>query len=387
MILRRTTLVAVLAMTFAACSTSNGVSAGRSQTSETIYAAATTVPVANTTTAVAQTTAEPTTAVPPATEPSTSVSPPGEARFAYSSRYGDSEWQGTLAGFTMTTSDGLTARPGKCVVVLGTLTPSRISGRAISNWFSAPSFNLLVDGHKIDSSLLGCDEKVATTAGYRPLLDAQVTVGTSFAFYAAFALPSGQPDPETVSIVVGDPTSAGAKLLKLSAVSGVSPPAHPTVGPLTDTLLPADDPSASTISYSSGDTTWKVFIAGLVDSEVSSLASVQGRCVTVIGTFTPTKIGSGIVSTGRSAPSISVISRGTNYTSGLFSCSDNRFGEAGYGPTSDVAVTVGTSYGFYEQIFIPGGDNTAVAAIVVGTNLLHTVSLFEAKLLNNIPPV
>ena len=166
----------------------------------------------------------------------------------------------------------------------------------------------------------------------------------------------------------------------------MSPPAHPTIGPLTNTLLPADDPSASTISYGSGDTTWKVFIAGLVDGDVSSLGSEQGRCVTVLGTFTPTKIGSGIVSTGLSAPSISVISRGTNYTSGLFPCSDNRFREAGYGPTSDVAVTVGTSYGFHEQIFIPGGGNTAVAAIVVGTNLLNTVSLFEAKLLNNIPP-
>ncbi len=114
-----------------------------------------------------------------------------------------SEGGGLIFGLFETTP--LADAEGTCLILLGTLTPTKTQEGAASERFTLPVF-LTLD--RTSSSLTGaepeddvCDVSEARQAGYRSLLDAEVTVGDPYPFYAEFSYDGYVADP--LELIVG----------------------------------------------------------------------------------------------------------------------------------------------------------------------------------------
>ena len=123
--------------------------------------------------------------------------------FTYSEFSG--EWEGFVSGFVETGKHRWNDDVGRCVVLLGTLTPTSIEDGAVTSGFSTPSVSLIAEGRLIDDDVNECDTSDIEDAGYGWILNAEVTVGTVYPFYAEFFLP-GDPPPEMEVIVLGSAT-------------------------------------------------------------------------------------------------------------------------------------------------------------------------------------
>ncbi len=134
--------------------------------------------------------------------------------FTYS--LGDTTWEGFVGGLVETGPGRYNDDAGRCLVLVGTITPTAVDG-AVTNPFSTPNFALIVDGQLVDSEVNQCDVDAIEAAGYQWILDAEVTQGTTYAFYDEFFIHEGA----TVEVLV-----AG------SAVSGDSLYFDPTPVPL-----------------------------------------------------------------------------------------------------------------------------------------------------------
>lgn len=111
---------------------------------------------------------------------------------------------------------------GQCVLLLGTLTPTSISGGVISSGFNTPNFGAIADGAYIDSTITECDDDGATKAGYGWILDAEVTEGTAYAFFTELFIP-GKPPATLEVITAGDPTREEALYFTPDEIDKIPP--------------------------------------------------------------------------------------------------------------------------------------------------------------------
>jgi hypothetical protein len=141
----------------------------------------------------------------------------------YKETFGDAVWDAYVSGM-VTTERGEFANegPGRCVVVLGTVTAREAAG-AVADAFTAPPIGLIANGRLIDSTTGECDTGPIEFSGYGWILDAEVTLGTPYPFFAEFVLPEGESvGPET--IVVGSATQDDAFYFEPTVLESIPPP-------------------------------------------------------------------------------------------------------------------------------------------------------------------
>jgi hypothetical protein len=168
--------------------------------------ATTTTPATTTSTTTAPTT---TTQPERGTSPANAI-PMGDpvlSAFTYAPEFSDAEWTGFLQGLVETGAGQFNDEPGRCLVLVGTVTPTKAEG-AVSSGFDTPSVSMIADGRLVDSGILDCDTTALEANGYGWLLDAEVTVGTAYPFFAEFFLPGEATNPEAV--VIGSATGTDA---------------------------------------------------------------------------------------------------------------------------------------------------------------------------------
>jgi len=122
-------------------------------------------------------------------------------------------WDGVVDGVVTTDVWEYSDEVGQCYVIVGTMTPTSLSeGENFSSWIDTPSFSLVVGG-SIQDGYGACDTDAVEAAGYGPMSDAEVAVGTEYTYYKEIFVPektSGTPD----LVVVGDASSDDAFYIK-----------------------------------------------------------------------------------------------------------------------------------------------------------------------------
>jgi hypothetical protein len=150
------------------------------------------------------------------------VGVPGESEFSYQEPFGEAEWDGFVTGSVETAVDEFVDKPGRCILVLGTITPTAAKG-ATSDEFSTPPISLIAGGKVLEDTIGECDEKAVRAAGYGWILDARVTIGTAYPFFAEFFVPGKRP-AELEAVVVGDPTGSDALFYEPTILDTIPPP-------------------------------------------------------------------------------------------------------------------------------------------------------------------
>lgn len=127
--------------------------------------------------------------------------------FAYSDSGGDNAWTGTVLGLIeMERGRYAGSRPGTCVGIIGTLTPTQVEGPT-SDGRTVPDLTVIAGG--VEGNLDGwfeCDHEIFADAGFGSPHDAEVTVGTVYPFVQPIFL-VGDPSQTPELIAVGDPSS------------------------------------------------------------------------------------------------------------------------------------------------------------------------------------
>ena len=100
--------------------------------------------------------------------------------------------------------------PGRCIGIIGTLTPTATEGLT-SEQYSAPPLTAVAGGRGVDSfdSIIECDYQPTVDAGWGLPSDASVTVGTIYPFVEPVFL-AGDPAPEPELLAVGDTSATDA---------------------------------------------------------------------------------------------------------------------------------------------------------------------------------
>ena len=101
--------------------------------------------------------------------------------------FDDSEWTGRLLDVVPAPVSRFVDEPGRCFLVLGEITPTQIDG-LVSSGFSTPPIGGIADGRYIEDGAR-CDTDDAEAGGFGWILDAEVTVGTPYQFYAEVFVP------------------------------------------------------------------------------------------------------------------------------------------------------------------------------------------------------
>jgi len=382
-----------LALTLAACSSGSGVQVvGMSDNGTTPPAATTAATTAGTTPdTTADTTADTTVdtvTTEPVTSDSTADTVPGQqlpmgdpdaSVFTYEASFSGVSWTGYLAGVVEPAKGQYNEDIGNCVVLLGTLMPTALRTGHVSPAFDVPTMSLVAGGQQVESTSYSCDETAVEAAGYGAASDASLTVGTSYAFYTEFFVP-GAVTPSLDSIAIGDPTEDGATYFTPSVVTTIPTPPPASIGKLDMTLTPVTDPAGAAFTYASqyGVTDWSGVVLGTTEAPPDEFSDVTGRCLTVFGVISPSKLSHGTVASGYDSPSMSIIVGGRSLTSS-YQCSTSPAEAAGYLDLNGATVTVGTTYPFSVQFFIPGDPNGATPATTVQAIGLGDTTSDDAK--------
>jgi hypothetical protein len=302
---------------------------------------------------------------------------------------GVAAWEGTVLGMVETPLSSYNEEKGRCLLAMGTISPTAIDAGIISSGYMAPTVSLLADGKVVDSETGQCDTSTADAAGYRWLLDASVTVGTTYPFYVEFFLGGATPATPQV-IVLGDAHGSDALFYAPTLLPSVpSPGKVVTVSAATGhELQPMGDPSTSTFTYKDpySENVWTGTMLGLVEATQYEGATEVGRCLVLVAKMTPTKVATGAIADPYTEPNFSLIASGRQVLSYGGSCDTSAFDDAGYGDRY-TEVTQGTSFAFHESFFLPGATPETPEAVVVGDPVSDTYFLFEPKVLPAIPAV
>ncbi|MDH3193663.1 MAG: hypothetical protein OEM40_05000, partial [Acidimicrobiia bacterium] len=218
------------------------------------------------------------------------------------------------------------------------------------------------------------------------ILEAEVTVGTTYPFYDEIFLAGATP-PELETVVVGDPSNSEALYYEPTILSEI--PAPITIvssGPERE-LLPVGDATLSGFAYEDIflGASWEGFVSGLVETGPGEFSDSEGRCLLLLGTLTPTAIDEGSVTTGFQTPGISVIADGQQIQSEFGNCDTSIAEAAGYGWILEAEVTVGTTYPFYDEIFLAGATPPELETVVVGDPSNSEALYYEPTVLSEIP--
>ena len=298
---------------------------------------------------------------------------PESSRFEYADPFG-SEWSGTIGGVVevplLWEDESAVVR---CFVVIGTLTPEAVDGIVSDSW-STPYLTLFVDGEEAELSDATCATDELAAAGYRSMFDANVTLGTEFAFYTEFSLAESAGDPQAVAVSQGDDASGDASqddaewlFFDATLLDEVAPVEVGAVGPLPVEPEPISDGVPGAFQHAddyTGDG-WSGSILGLVEVPTDAAAGLPGRCFAVIGTLTADSAGSGVLTSPYAAPPIALIADG-RLIDDYYGCSNVEAETAGYHWFNDAEVTPGTSIAVYATLVVPQPLPGHVQAILVG---------------------
>lgn len=133
--------------------------------------------------------------------------------------------------------------------------------------------------------------------------------------------------------------------------------------------LPMSEPWTFDSSIFGEDATqWEGSFEGVVPLSVDEYDDDAGsRCYAIIGTMSPTQIADGAFTTNSfDAPSVSAIVNGTVEDEFGF-CNTDAIEAAGYGWVLDAEVSVGTSYPFYEVVYLPSSVTGDIELVVLGS--------------------
>jgi hypothetical protein len=288
---------------------------------------------------------------------------PEVSTFEYADSFG-SAWSGTIGGVVEVPVLGADDSTGlRCFVVIGTLTPEAVEGLVSDSW-STPYVTLFVDGDEADLSDATCATGDLAAAGYRSMFEANVTLGTEFAFYTEFSLAASAGDPQAVAVGQDDSEWLffDARLLDRAPPTEVG-----AVGPLPVDPAPVGDGTPGAFVHAddySGDG-WSGSIVGLVEVPTDSAAELPGRCFVVIATLTADVAGSGVFTSPYAAPPIALIADG-RLIDDYYGCSNVEAEAAGYRWFYDAEITPGTSVAVYATLLVPEPLPGDLQAIVVG---------------------
>jgi hypothetical protein len=288
--------------------------------------------------------------------------------FQYADGFG-SEWTGSIGGVVevppLWEDESAAIR---CFAVIGTLTPTAFGGVVSDSW-STPYLTLFVDGDEAELSNAVCATDELAASGYRSMFEANVTLGTDFAFFTEFSLPESAGDPQAVAVSTGPGTHGDAEWLFFDAtlLAAPAPVTLGAVGPLAVDAAPISDGAPGAFTHTddyTGDA-WSGSILGLVEVPTDPAAALPGRCFAVIGTLTADAAGSGVFTSPYSAPTVSLIADG-RLVADYYGCSTSEAEAAGYRWFNDAEITPGTSISVYATLVVPLPLPGQLQAIVVG---------------------
>lgn len=139
-----------------------------------------------------------------------------------------SEGEGLIFGLFETTP--LADAEGTCLILLGTLTPAKTQEGTASERFSLPVFLTLARTQTSTSGRLtgaeaedgACDVSAVREAGYRSVIDADVTVGDVYPFYAEFFYHGYSAGP--LEVIVGGFHRSTTAVLEPMVITSVPSP-------------------------------------------------------------------------------------------------------------------------------------------------------------------
>ena len=143
--------------------------------------------------------------------------------FAYEDIFLGASWEGFVSGLVETGPGEFSDSEGRCLLLLGTLTPTAIDEGSVTTGFQTPGISVIADGQQIQSEFGNCDTSIAEAAGYGWILEAEVTVGTTYPFYDEIFLAGATP-PELETVVVGDPSNSEALYYEPTVLSEIPAP-------------------------------------------------------------------------------------------------------------------------------------------------------------------
>lgn len=282
----------------------------------------------------------------------------------FSDRFSDAQFEIEL--YALVAVDRLegSETAGSCYVVVGSMTPLELEW-PISNSFDTPSIALIAAGQRIDSGYGDCDVEGAKSAEYSWILNAEVTLGTSYAFYDEIFVP-GTETPDLDAVVVGDPSFSDAFYFAPNPVNRYPLRPAGTVGP-NKFLANAVPLTGQSFSWSRDSFGWEGSLSALVVGENAKYSSAEGTCIFLVGTLSPTSIEGGSVTTGIDTPEFSLIVDGQRLLDTSSACESDPVEAAGYGWILNAEVTVGTKYPFFAQFLIPANWTGDLQAIAIGS--------------------
>ena len=306
-----------------------------------------------------------------------------QSSFAYEEA-GLVAWDGFIIGMVATGLSEYNDLAGQCFLVLGTLTPTSIEEGSVTSGFETPTVSVIAGGQQIQSEVNQCDTSTAKAAGYDWILNAEVTVGTTFPFYDEIFLP-GQTTPDIEALVIGDPSTTEA-LYYEPTILPETPTPNVSQSSAGRDLLPVGDVQQSSFAYEeAGLVAWDGFIIGMVATGLSEYNDLAGQCFLVLGTLTPTSIEEGSVTSGFETPTVSVIAGGQQIQSEVNQCDTSTAKAAGYDWILNAEVTVGTTFPFYDEIFLPGQTTPDIEALVIGDPSTTEALYYEPTILPETP--
>lgn len=305
--------------------------------------------------------------------------PPPENGFTYTEPFSPDSFTGVIHGWLPLTKED-PADAGRCVGVVGTLTPTAIEAGVASSAFSTPQISLISEGNLIDDTIFTCDETPLEDAGFQWILDVEGTVGTSIGFHVEFLAPA---DLSIDSIVVGSPNRDGATVVPAEQLTSIPTAPSGIIGGIPKPLQGPNTSFDHAELFS--DSTFDGTIRGMALTPQSNFANTPAECVTVFGTLTPTAIDEGVVSNPFDTPNISLIIDGVIAEEFIASCDFDPMRNAGHEWILDGASTVGTTYSFFDTFALPPGSASRIDAILVGDHRRDTVHVYQPTNLGAIP--
>jgi hypothetical protein len=316
--------------------------------------------------------------------------------FEYSDGHSGTSWTGTVLGIIdLPRSEFGEGAPGRCIGVVGTLSPTATEGLT-SEPYSSPPITVVAGGRAVDSleGILECETQSAVDAGWGRLSEAAVTVGTTYPFVEAVFL-AGDPAPAPELIAVGDTSSSDAMYYQPTLLTELPPvpegtstaSSAPPGGAATATPLPVGSPFDFSDPYS--DTSWTGTVLGIVALPRSQFSDgAPGTCFGIVGSLTPTAA-EGLTSDPYSTPAFTAVigGRAIDNLDSLFECDYQTAEAAGWGLRLDAEVTVGTVYPFLEPVFIAGAEAAVPELIAVGDTSSTDAIYFEPTELPELPPL
>ncbi len=339
----------------------------------TTLAPATTPPPTTEVAATTPPTTVPETTAPATTEPATTVPSTGDggtpetaipigdpsvAVFTYETPYSESAWEGSIIAISKGTA--YDPADGTCLTVFATLTPTAVEG-LVSYGYDTPSMSLIIDGEE-QEPFGSCEYEEIESAGWVSIYDTRGTVGTEFPVYIDFQVPDSTDFNDLLLAVGSEDTS---RTYFRGAATDAPQPTFKPGAPLGATLSPIGDGAVYAYEDPFQSSEWEFTYDGLVSVGVDSFASEPGVCFAAVGTIRPTRVG-GVVSSGYDAPSIGVVADGRYFEGGFSDCDDAAGVLAGRDDLFEAAVTPGTLFPYYSEIFIPDRFAGAMEAVLVG---------------------